>query len=122
MTPKNTKETRGIETSKDIRTIEVDLTPRETTLFKVNSGIEGDLLSNPKYPRAENEIYSSEEAEAVRNGKLSVEVVVDSKESTIAPMFTIDKVVEVGESKDETATKANLKPESSEDTKTNTKK
>ena len=61
---------------------DIEVTPRETTYFKTPEG-EADILSNPQYPLTPGEIYSPEEAEAVRNGKLTVEDVVKAHEDEI---------------------------------------
>lgn len=61
---------------------EIDVTPRETTYIKTSEG-EADILSNPQHPLKDGEIYTQEEAEAVRLGKLSVEDVVKAHEDEV---------------------------------------
>jgi len=62
---------------------EVTVSPRETTFIETKGEDVADILSNPVYPLAPGEIYTPEEAEAVRNGDLSVEAVVKAHKEEV---------------------------------------
>ena len=67
-----------IDLSSDIVKGEVTIEPRETTFIETKGKDVADIVSNPVYPLAPGEIYTPEEAEAVRNGEVSVDAVVEA--------------------------------------------
>jgi hypothetical protein len=72
------KRSTKVDLSSDIVTGEVTIEPRETTFIETKGKDVADIVSNPVYPLTPGEIYTPEEAEAVRNGEVSVEAVVES--------------------------------------------
>jgi len=72
-----------VDLTSDIVKGEVTIEPRETTFIETKGEDVADIISNPVYPLTPGEIYTPEEAEAVRNGEVSVEAVVESHEDEV---------------------------------------
>ena len=72
-----------VDLTSDIVKGEVTIEPRETTFIETKGEEVADIISNPVYPLTPGEIYTPEEAEAVRNGEVSVEAVVESHEDEV---------------------------------------
>jgi len=72
-----------IDLTSDIVKGEVTIEPRETTFIETKGEDVADIVSNPVYPLTPGEIYTPEEAEAVRNGEVSVDAVVDAHKEEV---------------------------------------
>jgi len=72
-----------IDLGSDIVKGEVTIEPRETTFIETKGEDVADIVSNPVYPLSPGEIYTPEEAEAVRNGEVSVESVVKAHQDEV---------------------------------------